>query len=330
MNEQKYNLGVIRDLIDKALGDEELNNLCFDEFKLIYSEVESRNRGDKIRYLVEYIERQMEMKKLLRSIEKSNPNRYREYEHKICNSPAPINRQHQRAYKSLPAVSNFDLKNTIDPCMRVIMRGKPGLSGRYISCNNDLFLDNFRKRLQNELRGRNTEICDSITLNYHHTAKLVAKQVINKQKILKVKDVVYPILIDRSVTSSSIVEFWTEIDEFFAQVELGRRLTIVMFGDRDCIFPSHIQPLAPPHFTSMDAFYWIRDITQALGEQTGWVEVQDKWIENIKECCPCEHSDFLDVGSAYRRLNSTFSFIREKQEKQESISPQDFLAYLES
>jgi small GTP-binding protein len=69
----------IRQLVDKALTDEEIKNLCFDEFPTVYREFDGKNRSQKIRDLVEYADRQGEMNKLLQAIEQLNPNAYNEF-----------------------------------------------------------------------------------------------------------------------------------------------------------------------------------------------------------------------------------------------------------
>jgi Leucine-rich repeat (LRR) protein/GTPase SAR1 family protein len=63
----------IRQLIDAALTDNDLSNLCYDEFPKVYSEFDGKTRSAKIRDLVEYVNRQDEIPKLLRAIEQINP-----------------------------------------------------------------------------------------------------------------------------------------------------------------------------------------------------------------------------------------------------------------
>jgi Leucine-rich repeat (LRR) protein/GTPase SAR1 family protein len=63
----------VRQLIDEAITDSQLSDLCFDNFPQVYREFDGKTRSQKIRDLVEYADRQGETSKLLRSIEQLNP-----------------------------------------------------------------------------------------------------------------------------------------------------------------------------------------------------------------------------------------------------------------
>lgn len=77
---KSYNLREIRKLINEALGDDELTNLCFDHFRPVYDKFTTGQvKPDRIRMLVEYAERQREIPKLLKAIEKINPKGYAEF-----------------------------------------------------------------------------------------------------------------------------------------------------------------------------------------------------------------------------------------------------------
>jgi hypothetical protein len=326
--ELEYNLGKIRELINEALIPEDLENLLLDEFRRIYHNCYGQDRGFKIRSLVEYAERQGEIANLLRLVEGKNQKCYEKYRHHLYNSSDRQNSSQQRSqvYKSFPAVSDFDLRNTIDRCVQRIRGCRRGLIGLSVCCNHHLFVQNFRKRLDEELRYRNIKVCAPISVNHINTVKTVVATVDGLKKTLKLKNIVCLIKIDNSLNSKSVTtELWTEIQEVFVGVELDRSLTIVMFGDRDCIFPSDMLLLDPPRFTSIHAYNWIKAITTALGRQEEWIDVQDKWTAKITELCPCEDPDFLDMVSVYDQLDWIFSLLQDNP----SISPQDFLAHLE-
>jgi Leucine-rich repeat (LRR) protein/GTPase SAR1 family protein len=66
----------LRQLVEKALTDDELLNLCYD-FKIDVTQGQTKDQ--RIRTLVEYIERQGKQSELLDRIEQLNPNVYKEY-----------------------------------------------------------------------------------------------------------------------------------------------------------------------------------------------------------------------------------------------------------
>jgi hypothetical protein len=81
----EYNFGEIRKLIDSALGDDALQDLCFDHFRPVYEQFTSgQTKGDRVRRLVEYADRQREIPKLLIAIKKSNPKVYGEVEPRLA------------------------------------------------------------------------------------------------------------------------------------------------------------------------------------------------------------------------------------------------------
>jgi hypothetical protein len=325
----EYNLGKIRELINEALIPEDLENLLSDEFRRIYHNCYGQDRGFKIRSLVEYAERQGEIDNLLRLVEGKNQKCYEKYRHHLYNSSDRQNSLQQRSqvYKSFPAVLNFDLHDTIDPCVRRIRLCDRGLIGLSVCCNHDSFLHNFCERLEEELDGRDIKICAPISVNHINTVKRVVDKVDRLKKTLKVKHIIYPIKIDNRLNAKSVIitELWTEIQENFEGVELDRHLTIVMFGDLDCTFPSDMQLLKPPRFTSDHVYNWIRAMTKTFGKPAEWIVVQDKWTEKITELCQYEDPEVLDVGFVYLHLGRTFSLLQ----KNPSISPQYFLTHLE-
>ncbi|MFN9858327.1 MAG: hypothetical protein ACK556_09495, partial [Pseudanabaena sp.] len=56
----EYQASDIKELVDKALTPEQLNDLLFSLFSSVYSNTEGQLRGVKIRDLVDYAERQGE------------------------------------------------------------------------------------------------------------------------------------------------------------------------------------------------------------------------------------------------------------------------------
>ncbi len=70
----------IRQLVEDALSDDDLSNLCQDEFPKVFKQFTTgQTKDQRIRLLVEHVERQREVPKLLNAIEKINPNTYTEF-----------------------------------------------------------------------------------------------------------------------------------------------------------------------------------------------------------------------------------------------------------
>jgi Effector-associated domain 7 len=70
----------IRQLVEDALSDDDLSNLCQTEFPKVYKQFTTgQTKDQRIRLLVEHVERQREIQKLLNVIEKINSNAYTEF-----------------------------------------------------------------------------------------------------------------------------------------------------------------------------------------------------------------------------------------------------------
>jgi Effector-associated domain 7/NB-ARC domain len=71
----------IRQLIEDALSDEDLSNLCYEHFRKIYNKfTDKQTKDQRILLLAEYAERQLEVPKLLMKIEQINPNVYAKFQ----------------------------------------------------------------------------------------------------------------------------------------------------------------------------------------------------------------------------------------------------------
>jgi Effector-associated domain 7 len=70
----------IRQLIEDSLSDNDLINLCQDKFPKVYNQLTTgQTKSQRIGSLIEYVDRQREIPKLLNEIEKINPNAYAEF-----------------------------------------------------------------------------------------------------------------------------------------------------------------------------------------------------------------------------------------------------------
>ena len=71
----RYNTAAIRDLLNQALTDDELNTLAFDHFRDIYDSyfTASLTRQQKTQILLEQVERRGETERLLALVREINP-----------------------------------------------------------------------------------------------------------------------------------------------------------------------------------------------------------------------------------------------------------------
>jgi Effector-associated domain 7/HEAT repeats len=70
----------IRQLIEDSVSDDDLNNLCIDEFPRVYNQfTHGQTKSQRIRSLVEYATHQREIQKLLSAIEQINPTAYHDF-----------------------------------------------------------------------------------------------------------------------------------------------------------------------------------------------------------------------------------------------------------
>jgi RNA polymerase sigma factor (sigma-70 family) len=70
----------IRQLVEDALTDDDLSNLCQDEFPKVYNQFTSgQTKSQRIRLLVEHVKSYQEIPKLVTAIEQTNPNAYAKF-----------------------------------------------------------------------------------------------------------------------------------------------------------------------------------------------------------------------------------------------------------
>ena len=86
----KYNLKLIRDLINKALTPEEFDDLVFYSFRDVYSQfTNGQNQPLKVRLLFDYIEKYERINDLLNEIKEKNPKAFNEFQSSILDSMTP-------------------------------------------------------------------------------------------------------------------------------------------------------------------------------------------------------------------------------------------------
>ena len=86
----KYNLRLIRDLINEALTPEEFDDLVFYSFRDVYSQfTNGQNQPLKVRLLFDYIEKYERINDLLNEIKEKNPKAFNEFQSSILDSMTP-------------------------------------------------------------------------------------------------------------------------------------------------------------------------------------------------------------------------------------------------
>ena len=72
-----YNRSVVRKMLMAAFNDEDLRTFCFDHFRPVYDEFTSgQPRGERVRMLVEYAERQGKLDTLVDTVRRENEYQY--------------------------------------------------------------------------------------------------------------------------------------------------------------------------------------------------------------------------------------------------------------
>ena len=86
----KYNLRLIRDLINEALTPEEFDDLVFYSFRDVYSQfTNGQNQPLKVRLLFDYIEKYERINDLLNEIKEKNPKAFNEFQSSLLDSMTP-------------------------------------------------------------------------------------------------------------------------------------------------------------------------------------------------------------------------------------------------
>jgi tetratricopeptide (TPR) repeat protein len=96
----KYNTRAIRDLLNEALSDEEINALCFDHFPEIYNTyfTPSLNRQQKTQILLEQVERRGDLDRLVTLVREINPTKAPAYDDQVPPLPATPVRGKRRGW----------------------------------------------------------------------------------------------------------------------------------------------------------------------------------------------------------------------------------------
>ncbi len=84
-----YNLAAVRNLLNRVFSDEGLIHFCHDHFPIVYDDLGSgMSKATKIEYLLDYCERTIEIEKMLKLVQKMNPQQYSFFEDQL-RSPTP-------------------------------------------------------------------------------------------------------------------------------------------------------------------------------------------------------------------------------------------------
>jgi Effector-associated domain 7/NB-ARC domain len=87
------NTRAIRQLIQDALSDNDLSTLCQDDFPKVYNQfIAGQGKDQRIALLIEHVERQLEVPKLLSAIEQMNPNAHAKFVLDNPSSHSEVNR----------------------------------------------------------------------------------------------------------------------------------------------------------------------------------------------------------------------------------------------
>jgi hypothetical protein len=77
-------ISVLRELVNAALGDEELANFCFDYYPAVYEKFAAgQTRSARVRMLVEHAQRQNLIRELLQRIQERNPSQYASFKSRL-------------------------------------------------------------------------------------------------------------------------------------------------------------------------------------------------------------------------------------------------------
>lgn len=80
MPENTYDLQIVRELLNAAFSDEDVATLAFDRFREVYDEFSSSmSKSEKIRRLVDWCDRNLQVEKLVAEVQRRNLNQYRRY-----------------------------------------------------------------------------------------------------------------------------------------------------------------------------------------------------------------------------------------------------------
>ncbi len=82
-----YNTAEIRKLLREGLSDQDLNDLCMDNFRIVYDQFSSgMTKQQKIHSLIEHCSRRNKFPQLLDLVKGLSPEKYAEYEHSLTSA----------------------------------------------------------------------------------------------------------------------------------------------------------------------------------------------------------------------------------------------------
>ncbi len=98
----RYDLATIRELLEAAFSDEDLNNFCFDHFSSVYEQFTGvQTKSSRVRMLITYAEKNSNLDDLLARIKQVNSHKYAEFESRLKVNSVDLKQREKKLAVSL-------------------------------------------------------------------------------------------------------------------------------------------------------------------------------------------------------------------------------------
>lgn len=134
----KYDLKLIRDLINKALGPEEFADLVFYNFRDVYSQfTNGQSQSQRIRILFDYIDKHEKIDDLLNEIQEINPKAFNEFE-TSRQEQTNLSGSRNKEYKAINDLGEYLQNQSFEKLEKIYLSCRPEMADKTVKNIDDI------------------------------------------------------------------------------------------------------------------------------------------------------------------------------------------------
>ena len=134
----KYDLKLIRDLINKALGPDEFEDLVFYSFRDVYSQfTNGQSQSQRIRILFNYIDKHEKIDDLLNEIQEINPKAFNEFE-TSRQEQTNLSGSRNKEYKAINDLGEYLQNQSFEKLEKIYLSCRPEMADKTVKNIDDI------------------------------------------------------------------------------------------------------------------------------------------------------------------------------------------------
>ena len=134
----KYDLKLIRDLINKALGPDEFADLVFYNFRDVYSQfTNGQSQSQRIRILFDYIDKHKKIDDLLNEIQEINPKAFNEFE-TSRQEQTNLSGSRNKEYKAINDLGEYLQNQSFEKLEKIYLSCRPEMADKTVKNIDDI------------------------------------------------------------------------------------------------------------------------------------------------------------------------------------------------